>query len=1194
MKYFLQFILLFCVSVLSAQTTLISPTVNNGGFENSTAAPWVISNGTQTNKWQVSTGANPGFTGTKSAYISSSSAAPFSHNYNEATSSAVFIYQDVVFPAGETIINLSFKVKVQGETSWDFLSVFLVEQNATPIPGSVLTTATYPVNWTYNMLGNGWITQNISITSTQAGNATNASPKRLIFQWKNDNGGGMQPPAAIDDITLTTSSCATVTATAATNITQTSAQANWTTLAGATDYYLEYRPAGASAWNMIQTGNVTSYALTGLLPNNNYEYRVTPIGGSCSASSNIISFKTGYCDAGSSSQLSWLQSFVSGGAVSSISYTSPTLTSSPLGYKDESANYSVNHYAGSSFDLQMYAGGSPPGFSVWIDWNNNFVFESTERAYNSNGFLGNASPQITVPAGTANGQYRMRVMLDTNNPDPSIACGNIAAGEIVDFSLNVVPAPTCYPPTNLAIGNITANTAELTFTAPVQGSPVSYEYYLSTGSAPPIAATVPTGNSTGVSVALAQLQSATNYYVWVRSICGGTDKSSWSSALAFTTTCGVFTLPYSQNFENVVSGFPVCTSVQNAGNGNIWIVDVPDTNGFSTNTLSYYYDTASPGNAWFFTPAIALEAGREYSVSFKYGNDGDSSYPEKLKVAYGTAANAASMVNLLQDYPNIVTSGPVSEKLTFTASATGTFYFGFNAYSDADKNVLMVDDILIEVEGVIWDGSQWSNITGPTSTLNAYIDGNYTGGSITSADLTISAGVSVLMNGALNAANISNNGNLVIGQDGTMMYTGSFANSGSGTFAVEKDVTAAAVNQYSFWSSPVASQSMFGIFDTGTPQFVTDYTPSGAWVAVASPATSVRGKGYSVKTPAGATLASFEGTPNHGNITTTISAPNASPAANYVLLGNPYPSLLSLQTFTTVNSAKLNGNYWLWDKAAENYATYNAGSDTYVAAPGSTVALVGGSVQPAQGFLAEAIAGSTSVAFNNTMRSTGSTGYFNKTAAGGTEGKLWLRLNASSTDFSSVAVTYGYGENGMDRTDAKSLSETPNDLFTMVGTERVIIQGRGSFSGDDAVALGVKLSADAQYTITLEQAEGIFANGQEVILHDREQKIFHNLSQGAYTFQGSKGENEGRFEILYRKAAQLTAVSEVTIAKNGEVFTVTSPEPIRMVEVYDTAGRLVKKVQGGGTTLDLPISARGAYVVNIVTVKETVSKKVIK
>jgi hypothetical protein len=49
---------------------------------------------------------------------------------------------------------------------------------------------------------------------------------------------------------------------------------------------------------------------------------------------------------------------------------------------------------------------------------------------------------------------------------------------------------------------------------------------------------------------------------------------------------------------------------------------------------------------------LNLTAGTQYTISYRYGNN-STTYVEKLKVAFGTSATAAAMVNAIADYPAI-------------------------------------------------------------------------------------------------------------------------------------------------------------------------------------------------------------------------------------------------------------------------------------------------------------------------------------------------------------------------------------------------------------------------------------------------------------------------------------------------------------------------------------------------------------
>ena len=261
------------------QTTIIGPTTNNGSFEDATNTAWQIVNGTQTNKWVIGTGANAGFSGTKAAYISNSTSAPFTHTYTNNSISSVYLYQDVTFPAAQPVVNLSFKYIGQGEAgSWDKLAVY-ISNGSTP---TTLTAGTPSGGTSANLvltdytqiggpywLNSSWTNISIPITQAQAGNATASSTRRIVFLWSNDGSGGIDPPAGVDDVLLT-AACSGPIGLNASAITTNSATLNWTALTGATGYNVRYKkvsdPVTVATWatpTAVAAGT-TSLAITGL------------------------------------------------------------------------------------------------------------------------------------------------------------------------------------------------------------------------------------------------------------------------------------------------------------------------------------------------------------------------------------------------------------------------------------------------------------------------------------------------------------------------------------------------------------------------------------------------------------------------------------------------------------------------------------------------------------------------------------------------------------------------------------------------------------------------------------------------------------------------------------------------------------------------------------------------------------------
>lgn len=87
---------------------------------------------------------------------------------------------------------------------------------------------------------------------------------------------------------------------------------------------------------------------------------------------------------------------------------------------------------------------------VWIDWNQNYVFEVGEEyslgsALNTTNGITSLSPlNITVPSGATLGETRMRIVsVEASDPAP-LACGTQLYGEAEDYKLTITP-PTGLP-----------------------------------------------------------------------------------------------------------------------------------------------------------------------------------------------------------------------------------------------------------------------------------------------------------------------------------------------------------------------------------------------------------------------------------------------------------------------------------------------------------------------------------------------------------------------------------------------------------------------------------------------------------------------------------------------------------------------------------------------------------------------------
>ncbi|NIF06721.1 T9SS type A sorting domain-containing protein [Chryseobacterium sp. Tr-659] len=362
----------------------------------------------------------------------------------------------------------------------------------------------------------------------------------------------------------------------------------------------------------------------------------------------------------------------------------------------------INLNAGLSYDFSVTHGYSSQHVRVWIDFNNDGIFDDTTPELVASGTSSSVggnditSGMIIIPATVTPGTYRMRVG-DRFLSDP-IPCNIDGYGEAHDYKVVIGAVPTCLAPTGVTVSAVTSNSAHIAWTASSSAPNGGYEYYYSTSVTPPTATTTASGTNTTLSADLSMLTPATAYHVWVRSVCTATDKSLWSQMATFTTACVAVNVPYTLDFESLnTPNLPLCTSAVNDGSGNIWQTYNLADQGFTGNVLRYVYDSSNPANTWFFTNGINLTAGVSYRIRYKYGNAAGTVYAEKLKVAYGTSASSAGMTNTLADYPDVIISAATSAFVDFTPATTSTYYFGFQAYSDADMNRLYVDDINVAV-----------------------------------------------------------------------------------------------------------------------------------------------------------------------------------------------------------------------------------------------------------------------------------------------------------------------------------------------------------------------------------------------------------------------------------------------------------------------------------------------------------------
>ncbi|HEY8403889.1 MAG TPA: fibronectin type III domain-containing protein, partial [Flavobacteriales bacterium] len=248
-----------------------------------------------------------------------------------------------------------------------------------------------------------------------------------------------------------------------TSITTTSVELSWNASTS--------NPENGYVWQVrlgetvVETGisEGLNASVEGLTPNTTYTFYVRAQCDDVDTSvwAPSYSFFTGYCIPTASNTSDYISNFATTLALQNV--TNPT--TGTYGYTDHSSLV-IQHYAGGSFNFSTTYVSGNNGVRIWVDWNNNLEFEESEIVYQHYSNEATKAGAISIPAGTPNGSYRLRIRSQWGSTTVyPPACGNINWGEAEDYTLEVVDAPPCTPPNNLAISGLTTTSATISWTS---------------------------------------------------------------------------------------------------------------------------------------------------------------------------------------------------------------------------------------------------------------------------------------------------------------------------------------------------------------------------------------------------------------------------------------------------------------------------------------------------------------------------------------------------------------------------------------------------------------------------------------------------------------------------------------------------------------------------------------------------------
>ena len=440
------------------------------------------------------------------------------------------------------------------ESNWDFLIIY----DSLDASGTVL----------YNASGDH---TGVSVTSTTG----------LISAWVNADGsvdcGGS---ASITEISMTYTcaappACVVPTDLTVDSFTETTAEISWTEAGTATDYNVEVYESGAdtsTATPVFTTSvsGVTTASVTGLTAATAYDAYVQADCGLTGVSdfTNATLIYTGYCQVSTGSTLVYIDSFTTTGGVTDISNTASGYSTG--GYGDFTAQSISGLYGTQSFDVAVSSPQYGGSYHFWVDWDNNLSFDNTSGSTEFVGTIGevlSGTITVTIPAGQAAGDYRLRAVLNNSTtaaPDP---CLSFTYGEFEDYTVSVVVTPACTDVSNISLTSFTETTADLSWTENGVASNYNLELYASGAdqtTETPLQSETINGSTTA---SLSGLTPYTMYDVYIQTNCGLSGTADFVSYTFRTGHCApssdntivyindVTTTGGTLNISNNASGF---------------------------------------------------------------------------------------------------------------------------------------------------------------------------------------------------------------------------------------------------------------------------------------------------------------------------------------------------------------------------------------------------------------------------------------------------------------------------------------------------------------------------------------------------------------------------------------------------------------------------------------------------------------
>jgi hypothetical protein len=610
----------------------------------------------------------------------------------------------------------------------------------------------------------------------------------------------------------------------------------------------------------------------------------------------------------------------------------------------------------------------------------------------------------------------------------------------------------------------------------------------------------------------------------------------------------------------------------------------------------------SPVNGTVNVPTTNLRLTLEFNENVRPGNAGNLVLasgagnlivPVRVAGGFNPDIEVVGKVVNIQLRQNLV----IDQVYTVTVPAGAFIDYGAPANSYQGTNTWTFSTAVQPV--VTWNGTAWT--PGQPSTYTDavvaahYPNGQAGAGSFEAKGLTVNAGAKLTIG---NQQTVAVRGTFRYLGEVEVMHAGAFVQAegspvdpaSTGTFRLRKNGQTAVA--YNFWAAPVANFAVTSLPSFNNARFVFSEATA-AWPAASG--LMEAGRGYTA-IQAGEVV--FSGAPHNGTLVRPgVTLTGGSAFAGFNLVGNPYPSPLSLRAFFAANP-QLDGTAWLWQDNGQgqgrgNYVALNLLSDVP-------------QVATAQGFFVRRndAQGSNDVLFTNAQRAGGAPQFFR----GEGDAPERVRVLVRRADGLQDQVLVGFHDEfttGIDRLyDGKKMDG--NGQLSLAaqqngGRYANTALPKSELAGGFELPLHLQVGQSGTYTFQADdQLPG--PASQVLFLEDRQAQEWYYLQPGReHTISLPAGNHQGRFYL--RKGGEVVGAtaSDTPVAAysfGSQVYVQFAGHLTETAQAYivDQSGNTLLSYANlrpaAKVVLPAKVAVQGVYILKIVSQAGVFSQKI--